>query len=378
MLAEAHGSQVAARPSRADLDTLIHAATRAPSPDNNQPWLFEQRPDGELLLLHDRSRALPSDVDDMFSMIALGAALENLCLAARQRGWRSIVRHPADFAADDDGREVVAAVRFVEGGQRDPLADCIEQRVTCRKPYRRHAVADDSLHQLEASIADSAHLQLHWLADRPRIRKLAWLVADADRIRFEYEPFHAELYRQLRFTPQEAETTRDGLDVRCLELPLGGAAMLSWLRHWPRMRRLNRLGLSRLMSFASALQVWRTGTMGLLTTADASHLGYLQAGRALQRVWLKATRLALAFHPLGSVPIFLSHRQRGAANALPPRHRHTVEGLAQRFDSLFPQAAGQGLVVLFRLGEAATASVRSLREQAVVQSSSRNPPVAVG
>jgi hypothetical protein len=367
MLVEAQGSQVAVQPTRADLDTLIHAATLAPSPDNNQPWLFDQRPDGDLLLLHDRTRALPSDVDDMFSMIALGAALENLCLAARQRGWRPIVRHPTDFGPDDDGREIVAAVRFVEGGQRDPLADFIEQRVTCRKPYSRKPVAEDAQRQLEASIADPARLQLHWIADRPRIRKLAWLVAAADRIRFEHQPFHAELYRQLRFTPQEAEATRDGLDVRCLELPLGGATVLSWLRHWPRMRRLNLLGLSRLMSFTSAVQVWRTGTMGLLATTDTSRVGYLQAGRALQRLWLTATQLGLAFHPLGSVPIFLSHLARGTANDLPSPHRRTEESLAPRFQSLIPQASGQGLVVLFRLGEGAAGGVRSLRGRPLCQ-----------
>ena len=84
------------QPSRAVLEELVHAASLAPSPDNNQPWRFEQNDEGELLLLHDRTRVLPSDVDDMFSRIALGAALENLCLAAGRHGWRALVRHPAD------------------------------------------------------------------------------------------------------------------------------------------------------------------------------------------------------------------------------------------------------------------------------------------
>lgn len=361
MLAQLEKSAFPIHPSRVELHELIRAATLAPSPDNNQPWLFEQQLDGELLLLHDRSRALPSDVNDMFSMIALGAALENLCLAAGQRGWRTLVRHPEDFRPDAEGREVVAAVRFAEEGKRDPLAAFIEQRVTCRKPYSRQPVAEDALHKLEASIAGQAGLNMHWISDRPRIRKLAWLVAAADRLRFEHQPFHAELYRQLRFTPQEAEATRDGLDVRCLELPPGAVGVLRWLREWPRMRMLNRLGLSRLMSLASAVQVWRTGTIGLLTTADVSRHGYLQAGRALQRTWLTATKLGLAFHPLGSLPIVLSQRTRGAAGDWPPRSRQRFEGLARRFEALFPHAAGQGLVVFFRLGEATAGSVRSLR-----------------
>jgi hypothetical protein len=361
MQTETQRAESFVQPSRAALEELVHSATLAPSPDNNQPWLFTQHPDRELLLVHDRTRALPSDVDDMFSMIALGAALENLCLAAGRRGWRALVHHPADFGPDADGREVVAGIRFAESGTSDPLAEYLERRITCRKPYPRQPVAEDALRQMEASIAEQETARLHWLADRRRMRQLAWLVAAADRIRFEHQPFHAELYRQLRFTPQQAETTRDGLDVRCLELPLGGATVLRGLRSWPLMRQLNRLGLSRLLSLSSALQVWRTGTMGLLTTADVSRLGYLQAGRALQRVWLAATQCGLAFHPLGSVPIFLSHLARGSANDLPSRYRQRVKSLARRFETLFPQAAGQGLVVLFRLGEATAPAVRSLR-----------------
>src|SRR5262245_34126354 len=66
-----------------DLQHMVEAAVLAPSPDNNQPWAFQIRENSEILLYHDVSRALPSDVGYMFSLIALGAALENLCIAAR-------------------------------------------------------------------------------------------------------------------------------------------------------------------------------------------------------------------------------------------------------------------------------------------------------
>ena len=63
------------------LRRLIEAAGKAPSPDNNQPWAFG-RLDNAIQVFHRRERALPSDVRDMFSWIAIGAAIENLALAA--------------------------------------------------------------------------------------------------------------------------------------------------------------------------------------------------------------------------------------------------------------------------------------------------------
>ena len=57
------------------------AASCAPSPDNNQPWAFCRQAES-IDVWHCRSRALPSDARDMFSWISLGAAIENIVLAA--------------------------------------------------------------------------------------------------------------------------------------------------------------------------------------------------------------------------------------------------------------------------------------------------------
>ncbi len=345
--------------SRAELEELVHSATLAPSPDNNQPWLFEVSADGGFLLCHDHSRSLPSDVDHMFSMIALGAALENLLIAATHHGWEPQVEYLAHRLTKD--KEAVASVRFRPGGRPDPLYAFLARRVTCRKRYRCGPVSQPMLRTLEEALASHEGIALHWASERTAIRSLAWLVAATDRMRFEYQSFHEELYRQLRFSPQEAELTRDGLDLRCLEVPRLGAALLRWLRPWPRMRSLNRFGLSRLLSFPSVLVTWNTGTMGLLSTEVTTREGYLRAGRALERVWLTATKLGLAFHPLGSLPIYLSRLARQAGEGLTPGHQRSLERIARTFFQIFPKAKDQGLVLLFRLGEAPKPHTRSLR-----------------
>jgi hypothetical protein len=356
--------------SRGDLESPLLSATLAPSPDNNQPWLFEASTDGTLTLYHDLSRALPSDVDFMFSMIALGAALENLCLAARQKGWQPFVeyvpqgdsiRGPAEGSGTSAGKEAVATIRFAAGGVPDPLYAFVAERVTCRKAYARQPVAENALRQIEEAASGHPETTLHWLNDREAIGRLAWLVAATDRIRFEYQPFHEELYRQLRFSPQEAESTRDGLDVRTLEVPSSAVWLLRRLRPWRRMRLLNRLGLSKLMSVTSALLVKNSGTVGLLTTGVTTRRGYLDAGRAFQRVWITATRLGLALHPLGSLPIFLSRLTRQNGEGLTTGHRAVLEQVQPAFLQIFPRAAGRGLVLLFRLGEASRPAVCSLR-----------------
>jgi hypothetical protein len=350
-------------------EALVQAATLAPSPDNNQPWYFELRPSGDLFLYHDAARALPSDVDGMFSFIALGAALENLSIAARQHGWEGRVSYfPAPPGASGQSDLVspaapspVAGVCLDRGASADPLYPFLARRATCRKPYARRPVPGNVLRALEQELAAFRGTALHWLPDRAAIRALAGLVAAADRVRFEYRPFHEELYRQLRLSPEEAQATGDGLDARCLEIPPFGSAMLKWLRPWSRMHALNRLGMSRLLTVQSGLLTWCTGTVGLLTTAVASPEGYLESGRALQRIWLAATQHGLAFHPLGSLPIFLSRLARHGGAGLCSAHRDSLAQMERKFFRFFPQARQQSLALLFRLGVAPPPQVRSLR-----------------
>jgi hypothetical protein len=346
-------------PTLSQLRSYVAAASLAPSPDNNQPWLFEARPELTLLLYHDRTRALPSDVDDMFSMIALGAAMENLVVAARQDGWESQVQ----FHFEDDGsygrnrrnelaidKELIASLHFVQKAVPDPLCSYLASRTTNRKPYSREPLPETCLKAMENAASAFPDAIVHWVTDRAKIRALARLIAKTDRIRFEYEPFHTELFRQLRFSAQEAEATRDGLDIRTLEIPALGRWLLKWLRPWKRMRGLNCLGLSRLLTIPSALLAWRSGALGLLTTQDKSRQGYLCAGRAMERIWLQATKEGIGFHPLGSLPIFLSWIARKGERGLTAKHTGLLRSVRNRFYQIVPLATDLGLVILFRIG----------------------------
>ena len=70
---------------------------------------------------------------------------------------------------------------------------------------------------------------VHWV-DPSRLRPISKLIGVGNRIRFEYEPFHRELYDNLRFTAEEAERTRDGLDVATLQLSRTVAKIMLTLR----------------------------------------------------------------------------------------------------------------------------------------------------
>ncbi len=356
---------------------LVRAAILAPTPDNNQPWLFGSGGE-ELLVYLDPRRTLSSDVNSMFDLLGLGAAIENVRLAASRQGYATSVDDSpvvrGDLAACEsvgksadegrDGPKLVARLSFGPGGEPDPLVEQLENRCTCRKLYSTQPLGEECLDGLSAAASEFGEVQLDWIIDRPRIRSLAGLLASSDRVRFEYEPFHNELFRQLRFTVDEAQRTRDGLDLRTLELPPGAGAMLGMLKPWNRMKWLHRLGVGRLLTVPSAVSVCKTSAIGVLSLGEPSPGGFLRSGRAFQRIWLAAEAEKLSFQPLGSLAIFFAHVQQLDGKKLSGRHQELIGRLIPRFGRLVPPTRGRCVQMLFRVGKSARPEVRSLRRAA--------------
>ena len=344
-----------------DYRQLIEAAILAPTPDNNQPWRFAVR-DERLLVYLDPSRTLPSDVNSMFDLVGLGAAIENACIAARQAGYQPQVE-VADCSAEasNDPSRPVASIRFVPGGQPDPLYPYLATRCTCRRLFSRKPVAAESLAQMAAAAEQTGAVRVDWVTDRSQISEMARLLAASDLIRFQYEPFHNELFRQLRFTAEEAERTRDGLDLRTLELPPGAGWLLRMLQPWKRMRKIHQLGLGPLLTMPSVLAVRRSGALGLLSVSQPNVESFLQGGMAFERLWLTAAAVGVALQPLGSLPIFLAHWQQLGGARLAATQLSRVQGLADRLRTLLPQVGAGVLQIMFRIGQSPPPSHRALR-----------------
>ena len=348
-------SEMRAEREPAFYQELARAAVLAPSPDNNQPWRFSVR-EGKLLIHPDHERALPSDVGSMFMMLALGAAAENACIAARQLGYEAKSRC---LDGDASGAATVE-LSFTAGAEPDPLYEQLERRRTCRRMYSRRPIDRACIMAMSSTAESFDGVRMHWITERSKLRRLGWLIAASDRIRLEHRSFHEELYKQLRFTPEQTERTRDGLDVRTLELPPGGAFVLQWLRHWNRMQIGNRLGLSRLLSLPSAAACWCSGAVGLMTVTERSVPHYLLGGRALQRLWLVAQSLGLSIQPMGSLPIYLNHLETGS-KTLSPAHQRRIKRIAQQLHSLAAPAEPR-IIMLVRLGYSAPPDHRALRK----------------
>jgi nitroreductase len=190
------GSGVSAL-DRETVEAVLEVAVRAPSIHNTQPWRWELRPDG-LVLLADRSRQLSvADPDGHSLMISCGGAAVLTELALRAAGFSVEVRRIPDPSDPD------LLARFETTGRGAPDADAEAQvdaalrRRSDRRPFRMHDLPAAQLEELRAAAGnDLASVDFPMREDQ-RIN-LAVAVSWADRIERHDEEYMAEMQKWLR------------------------------------------------------------------------------------------------------------------------------------------------------------------------------------
>jgi sulfur-carrier protein adenylyltransferase/sulfurtransferase len=344
-----------ARPPADAVEQILEAARWAPSGDNAQPWRFEVRNAGHVVVHgHDTREHCVYDLRGHASELALGALLETLRIAATRHGLRaSWTRRPASLTFDVR-LEADAAVGV------DPLASYIPLRATQRRPMRTRPLTARERAALEhAAAPDYRVVWLEGMRTRARVARL--LFANAG-IRLTI-PEAYEVHRSI--IEWGARYSADRIPAGAVGFNRVSGALTRWaLGSWRRVSFLNRyLGgtlLPRLeLDVAPALAC--AGHFALIGNKPPTHTeDFLAAGAAVQRFWLTATRLALWVQPEMTPLIFQQYLRDGVEfshkpGAMPEAAR-IAEGLAQLLGS-----EASHTVFLGRIGAGPAPTSRSLR-----------------
>lgn len=257
---------------------LIRFATLAANSHNTQAWKFRAS-NGRIDILPDLARRTPAvDPDDHHLFASLGCAAENLGIAAAARGQPGEL----SFDASDGG-----AVRFdfTAGASMDTaLCDAIPQRQSTRADYDGSTVSAADLATL-AGAAAVPGVDLILLTDRARINQLRDLVVAANTAQTADPAFLAELKQWLRFNPQSAARTGDGL----FSAASGNPNLPDWLG----TRMFDWAFTAKAENEKYGDQIASSAGMAILVAAKADPEHWVLAGRASQRFALQATALGL-------------------------------------------------------------------------------------
>lgn len=341
---------------------LVRAAALAPSGGNSQPWRFLLY-EGRLLLFMDPARAFSTiDPGGIYAHLALGCCLENLRLEAGNAGLSLNIRTHGSVEVP----ELIATIGTTDSTettvQTDPLSAVMALRCTNRRVASDADLDSVILEELRNTVTEAVPEALvQIVTERPVIEKVAALCGAAERVRMLNPLSHLDMFsREMRWTPAEAERSGDGVDIRTLDLGLSDRTGISVAADAEAVAMLRDWKVGRGFEKFSRKVIATSAAIALVRIPGFTRESTLEGGRAVQRLWLAATKAGLAVQPI-SAPVFMGLHERFDRRGLySVDERKELSDILNGLRSHFPAHASEPFFLL-RLGHAEPPSVRSLR-----------------
>jgi nitroreductase len=259
-------------------------ATYAPSVHNTQPWYFVIGQ--EVLEIHaDLTRQL-AVLDPTYRqlIISCGCAVFNARVSLAADGYAAEVeRHWLG-----DGRELLAAVSASPGVDRNlaALYPLLELRRTNRRQFADDHVAPELAATLQAAAAQEG-AELFAIEEEAHRTAVALLSQRAEAVE-EADPAYRS---EVRAWVTEDQRRGDGVPIYTLPQADGHGSVQTLP---PDVIPLRNFGDPGPAGLAGSTRSSRSQTLLLLGTDSDDPLSWLQAGEALERVWLEVTRAGYA------------------------------------------------------------------------------------
>jgi hypothetical protein len=260
------------------LRELIRFATLAPNGHNTQPWQF--RVEGSrIAILPDFSRRTPVvDPDDHHVFVSLGAAAENLALAAAARG------HHGDIAFEPAGNGAVTVTLGNGPAVQSPLFEAIRHRQSTRAEFDGRPVRTGDLNQLAAAAAVPG-VTMVMITEGAQIAKVTELVVVGNSAQMADAAFVTELKHWLRFNPHAALASGDGMFTAASGNPI----IPTWIGPF----MIDRFLRAATENATYVRQLRSSSGIVVFVGEGAEPPHWVQVGRACQRFALQATALGL-------------------------------------------------------------------------------------
>ncbi len=349
--------------SQEELKGLIASANMAPSGGNVQPWIWVFDRKGVLHLFHDQERSHSMlDFKGTGSLIAFGAAIENLRLAAAKTGIEiEVITHLNEFE-----EELVSSIRFIAKFhepikvQNYDLADGIGIRCTNRKNTNRELLEKSQLQEL-LSYANQEGFSIQFTEDERDLETLSEVVGGMDRMRFFHEEGLKDFVKEVRWTEKDAIETKDGIDIATLELSGTEKAAMGLLKDPRTVKFFRKFLMGYGLTKISKDTLTSSSAIVVLQHRDFSPQAYLEGGKILQQIWIKANMLGLSFQPVTAM-LFIFHKVLNERDhGFTKEEEAEIRKLKHRFDSIFKKDSERQDLFMFRLNKAGEPTVRAYR-----------------
>lgn len=348
------------RLSTDEIDTLIRAASIAPSGGNVQPWKWLLVDDIFYLFLDEYRAHSFLDVDHLGSLVAMGAAIENFETAAKHLNLTTKTTLMPDV-------EFPILIAKIQVSHRS-LLDQTQNKEAIQALFSRHTNRlKGSTEPLDPMFFESVeHLlpdfeKVAVITDRRDIDAFARIVGGADRIRLTHPWAHSDFMRETRWTDAQARTTGDGIDIETLNPTASDRAAFRILRDWNTLALTSEWGLGKGLEKMSRETVQKSGAVMMLYTTGKTKDSIVSLGKSLEKVWILSTKFNIAFQPVSPITFLIYRYLHYPDSYCQAWHKEMLISSFQKIKTLFGLGDDYTFGFIFRLFKSTEVAKKSYR-----------------
>lgn len=290
-------------PNKTQLSEIIKAGSKAPSGGNIQPWMVKIEPDMIRVSLNPERSGNWLDVDNLGSIFSLGCFSIN----AQLKAFEMDIKTNATINSKDN-HNFTFSINFgstqSEVKDYSHLSEFIETRKTNRKLHLDPAIDQKTISEWKKPFANEfKDMSISIISDPNKKQKLAKVLGLADAFRFKHPELREEMRSEMRWSDDDVKKSKDGIDIKTLELPKNADKLMSLIFSKPAFVEL--LPNSILAKLTQPVILNSSHLCCLTLQNDFNTEKIFQAGRLTELLWLKATELGLSIHPWTVLPFFI-------------------------------------------------------------------------
>ncbi len=260
-----------------DFIKILECGAKAPSGHNTQPWLFKIKK-ARIEVHPNFAKSLPVvDPDNRELFISLGAATENICIAALAKGYLPTV------AISENG---IIQIKLSKQSLSSPLFPQIFIRQTNRSLYDGRIIPKESLELLK-KIDRESFIGMHFFRNgSSEFNSIADLIYEGNSRQMRDKNFKRELQQWMRYNKKHQDRTKDGLSYAVFGAPN--------LPHFIAKAIISKVVNEKSQNKNDRKKLASSSHLILFTTKNNNIKEWINLGRTLERILLKTTEMGLA------------------------------------------------------------------------------------
>lgn len=343
------------------LEKIVEAGCKAPSGGNSQPWRWVYKNNNLLLLNAFDGNATFLGFGNFASYVAFGAATENVIIQAAELGYETILN---EFPVEN--KNLIASFQFIKNSNNNyinkDLYNGINYRLTNRNLGTRVSIEKETLDFLNLLASQTPKVKLDFFCSETQLEVIGDIISEIEKIRLLEEQGHRDFVNEIRWTTEEAETKKDGVDLRTIQLTNTEKIGLEVAKSDEVMQLVNDWNGGGAFKKLTKKSIDAAGAIGVLSSNDNSELGFFNGGRAMQRVWIAANLKEVAFQPVAPSVFIYARLFKGNGINISKPGCEKLKALRSQYEKTFNLSATQKELFIFRLSKAANPETLAFRK----------------